>query len=168
MIATTKNMRVILLLLAGVLASGPPAEAAGVKNDWSQVRKVQPGMRIWVRLYKNEAPKGQPQVVRGRFASASADGVTLMLSDGNSATFEKRAVRRVSVRRPASQRWPAGVAAGSMAAVNLALIRGADSEDASATLGILTLVTTVPVWAAVHFGMARKPIYDVPAESGNN
>ena len=157
-----------LALLQALLLAVPPPAAAKIRSDWSSVQAVEAGRRTVVRLYKSKAPKGQPQVVRGRFASASADSITLMLSDGNSATFEKRAVRRVSVRRPAGRRWPAGVAAGSMAAVNLALIRGVDSEDASATLGILTLVTTVPVWAAVHFGMARKPIYDVPAESGNN
>ncbi len=155
--------RLAVLLLAAVL----PA-TAGIKSDWSRVREVEPGTKVWVRLYKNEVPRGTARVVPGRFASAGAASVAIVLSDGNSVTFEKRVVRRVSVRRPARQRWPAGVAAGGMAAINIALIRGVDSEDAAATLGILSLLTTVPVWAAVHFGMTRKPIYDVPAEQRND
>ncbi len=172
MILATKNMRPIPLLLAGMLALGPVAEAAAVKNDWSKVRNVQPGMRTWVRRYQSEVPKGQPKVVHGRFASAGPDTITLMLSDGDSVTFEKRAVHRVSVRRPASQRWPAWAAAGGMLALNHTVIasqfEGSDHEEVSTFIGILDLLTIAPVWAAFYFGMTRKPIYDVPKKQRNN
>ena len=98
MILETKNMRAIPLLLVGLLAFVPAAEAAEVRADWSKVRETQPGRQTWVRRYKNEVPKGQPRGVRGRFASADADNITLILSDGQSVTFEKHAVGRVSVR----------------------------------------------------------------------
>ncbi len=164
MTLAARNMRALPLLLAAGMLCQTAAAGARIKSDWSRVREVEPGTKVWVRLYKNETPKGRPRVVLGRFASAGADSVAIVLSDGKTAAFEKRAVRRVSVRRPARQRWPAGVAAGGMAAIDLALIRGVDAEDAAATLGILSLLTIAPVWAAVHFGMTGKPIYDAPEE----
>ena len=170
MILETKNMRAIPLLLVGLLAFGPAAEAAAVKNDWSKVRKTQQGRQTWVRRYKSEVPKGQPRVVPGRFASAGADSITLILSDGGSVTFEKRAVRRVSVRRPVRQRWPVYVAAATMMALNHTIIgtRVAGTEQEAFVPWMLDLLTTVPILAVGHFGLTRKIIYEVPAQHRND
>ena len=170
MILETKNMRAIPLLLVGLLAFGPAAEAAAVKNDWSKVRKTQQGRQTWVRRYKSEVPKGQPRVVPGRFASAGADSITLILSDGGSVTFEKRAVRRVSVRRPVRQRWPVYVAAATMMALNHTVIvpHVGGTEQEPIVFGLLNLLTTAPVLLVGHFGLGRKIICEAPAKHRTN
>ena len=170
MILETKNMRAIPLLLVGLLAFVPAAESAEVRADWSKVRETQPGRQTWVRRYKNEVPKGQPRGVRGRFSSADADNITLILSDGQSVTFEKHAVGRVSVRRSVRQRWPAYVAAAAMMALNHAVIvpHVGGTEQEPIVFGVLNLLTTAPVLLVGHFGLGRKIIYEAPAKHRTN
>ena len=170
MILETKNMRAIPLLLIGFFAFVSAAEAAAVKNDWSKVRKTQPGRQTWVRRYKNEVLKGQPRGVCGRFASADADNIALILSDDQSATFEKRDVRRVSVRRPVRQRRPAYVAAAAMMTLNHAVIgtRVAGTEQEPFVFGVLNLLTTVPILTVGHFGLTGKIICQAPAKHRND
>ena len=116
--------------------------------------------QTWVRRYKNEVPKGQPRGVRARFASADADNITLILSDGQSVTFEKHAVGRVSVRRSVRQRRPAYVAAPQcrQCRLNHAVIvpRVGGTEQEPFVFGVLNLLTTAPVLLVGHFGWVEK------------
>ena len=171
MILETKNMRAIPLLLVGLLAFVPAAEAAEVRADWSKVRETQPGRQTWVRRLQERSPQGAaPGGVRGRFASAGADNITLILSDGQSVTFEKHTVGRVSVRRSVRQRWPAYVAAAAMMALNHAVIvpHVGGTEQEPIVFGLLNLLTTAPVLLVGHFGLGRKIIYEAPAQHRND
>ena len=94
-----------LLLLAGLPAM------AKVRSDWSAVQAVQPGRRTAVVLYDDEAPRGARKI-SGRFASATAENVTLLLLAGQARTLERRAVRKVLTHRPFKKRWPGWAALG--------------------------------------------------------
>ena len=92
-----------MLLL--VLASAPAVEAGlGMKSDWSKVQAVARGTRTTVVLYKDQAPRGKRKT-RGHFQSATVESIRLLLPDGQTSTFQKRAVRKVLVPRPLKKRY---------------------------------------------------------------
>ncbi len=56
-----------------------------------------------VRLYQDAAPRGNEKI-KGRFESATADSITLVLKDGQTRTVQKQAVRKVLTYRPFGKR----------------------------------------------------------------
>ncbi len=97
-------------MAALLLLTGLPAMAR-VRSDWSAVQAVQPGKRMVVVLYDNEAPRGARKIA-GRFASATAEDVTVLLPAGKSRTLERRAARKVLTNRPFKKRCPGWAALG--------------------------------------------------------
>ena len=94
------------LVLLLVLASAPAVEAGlGMKSDWSKVQAVARGTRTTVVLYKDQAPRGKRKT-RGHFQSATVEAIRLLLPDGQTSTFQKRAVRKVLVPRPLKKPVP--------------------------------------------------------------
>ena len=111
--ATTSNRKqsrmakvVGIALVVALLCSSqvPTVDAAGkFKRDWSRVQTVTPGTRTTVLLV-DLAPRGKRKI-EGRFHSATAESVTIMLPSGQPRTVEKRDVRRVLVCRPVGKRY---------------------------------------------------------------
>ena len=97
-------------MAAMLLLAGAPAMAK-VRSDWSAVRAVQPGRRMVVVLYNDEAPRGERKI-KGVFASATAGDVTVLLSDGQTRTLQRRAVRKVRSSRPITKRRSGWISAG--------------------------------------------------------
>ncbi len=146
--------RLAVLLLAAVL----PA-TAGVKSDWSRVRAVEAGRLTTVLLYADEAPAGAGKL-QGRFESAAAESITLALPDGLTRTIEKRAVRKVLVRRPLAKRWPGWAALGISAGLWQTLV--ILMQDMKPGAVALTGSFIIPPTVVAFFGSQMKGIYNVP------
>ena len=99
-------LRGCLACLILSLAMPPPMEAASAGN-WDTVRALEPGRRIKVVLRSSEVT-GHNEVARGRFASATASGVTMLTSEGDSTTFPIDSIEQVRIRRPILNRKPPG------------------------------------------------------------
>ena len=125
------------------------------KADWSRVQAVPHNRKTVVRLYQDEAPRGNEKI-KGRFESATADSITLVLKDGQTRTVQKQAVRKVLTFRPFAKRWPGWVALGATLLFLEGLI--APDLDRSSHLGI-TLPITI---AAFYFSPRMKGIYNGP------
>ena len=69
------------------------------KADWSRVQAVSHHRKTKVRLYEDAAPR-ENRRIKGRFGSATADSITLVLKDGQTRTVQKQAVRKVLIPRP--------------------------------------------------------------------
>ena len=81
------------------------------KADWSRVQAVPHHRKTVVRLYEDAAPR-ENRRIKGRFHSATADSITLVLENGQTRTVDKQAVRKVLIPRPFKKRWPGWVALG--------------------------------------------------------
>ena len=151
-----------LALLQALLLAVPPPAAAKIRSDWSRVQAVEAGQRTWVQLYKDEAPE-EDLMVKGRFESATAESITLMLRAGQTRTFKRQAVRKVLVGRPFAKRWP-GWASMAIAAVSLESARKyADiGLDFSFKNRLGDLVLVLPIGLAFFYGSRLKGIYNVP------
>ena len=66
------------------------------KADWSRVQAVSHHRKTKVRLYEDAAPR-ENRRIKGRFGSATADSITLVLKDGQTRTVQKQAVRKVLI-----------------------------------------------------------------------
>ena len=149
-----------LLLLAGLPAT------AKVRSDWSAVQAVQSGKRVAVVLYDDEAPRGARKI-SGRFASATAGDLTVLLPDGQSRTLERRAVRRVRAVRPIKRRragWiVAGIVGGSWQAFMnwYSQMNTGDELSAGFMAGLHGLVTLPTLFAALRT-TAMGEIYNIP------
>ena len=146
-----------------LLSVSTAALADPLKTDWSLVETVQPGERVMVRLYEDGASR-EGRAIKGHFASATAEDITLVPSDGNSRTIAKKAVRRVAVQRPAKKRVVAAlIGAGIVAAISLGVAAGLRvSEDrGNFFLSSTTLFGTI-VGLAAGFGEPRVVIYNLP------
>ena len=144
-----------LLLLIGLQVC-----AAKHMPDWSRVQAVPSGRPTTVRLYKDEAPRGSRKI-KGLFDSATAETITLLLRDGQSRTLEKRAVRKVLIRRPFAKRWPGWVALGvPFAIVGIVSNARGIAPDHTATLYLALTLPAVPFFLLSGMG----GIYEVPAE----
>ena len=146
-----------LMVLAGPLA------IAKVKSDWPGVQAVPPGRLMTVRLYDDEAPLGERKIA-GRFASATAESVTILLPTGKSRTVERVAVRKVLVRRPFRKRWPGWVALVTSATA-LELFCAIGVGDCN--LGVLNRLQmhgtlTAPITGGFFVGSRNARIYNVP------
>ena len=153
------------LVLLLVLASAPAVEAGlGMKSDWSKVQAVARGTRTTVVLYKDQAPRGKRKT-RGHFQSATVEAIRLLLPDGQTSTFQKRAVRKVLVPRPLKKRYQGWITL----AVGFGLLQSLLSKSASvdnvrtSTMVISHATLTVPA-TVIAFLVAPKmgEIYQVP------
>ena len=151
-----------LALLPALLPAVSPLAAAKIRSDWSRVQAVEAGQRTRVQLYEGEAP-AEDLTVKGRFESATAESITLVLPDGQTRTFEKQAVRKVLVSRPFAKRWP-GWASMVIAAVSLESARKyADiGLDFSFKNRLGDLVLVLPIGLAFFYGSRMGGIYNVP------
>ena len=143
-------------LLALLFLAGASGDAA-IKPDWSKVRAIQPGRVAVVLLYEDAAPAGSRKI-KGLFSSATDESVTLAMKNGQSRTAEKRAVRKVLVRRPFAKRYLGWIAAG----VSAAVIELGLSDDLSAEARILHAAVTLPAAALLFYGSRMGGVYNVP------
>ncbi len=126
------------------------------KADWSRVQTVPHNRKTVVRLYQDAASRDNRRI-KCRFHSATADSITLVLEDGQTRTFPKRAVRKVLIPRPFSKRTPGWIATGTTAAILIGLVGPWD-------LG-MGMYLLIPVVGAISFlGSEMGPIYDVPTK----
>ena len=135
-------------------------ESEAKKADWSRVQALPYSAKTAVRLYNDEAPR-ESRRIKGRFDSATADSITLVLKDGQTRTVRKQAVRKVLTYRPFAKRWPGWVAL----AIGILLMEFGMNIDLPPTAlqrlqGHATM--TLPVAAAFFYGSQMKGIYKVP------
>ena len=64
-----------------------------------------------ILLYQGAALR-ENQMIKGRFGSATADSITLMLEDVQRHIFPKQDVRKVLIPRPFSKRKPGWITLG--------------------------------------------------------
>ena len=138
------------LVLVVVLA-GLPSCALQPRTDWSRVQAVPPLEKTEVRLYKDAAPQ-ESRRIKGRFQSATADSITLVLKDGQTRTVKKQDVRRILAYRPYVERWPGWVATGITA-----LIFGLPWDSGNGRFLLIPLVG-----GGFFLGSEMGPIYNVP------
>ncbi len=130
--------------------------ATAKKTDWSRVQAVPHHTKTQVQLYLDAAPP-QSWRIKGRFDSATADSIKLVLKDGQTRTFPKKDVRKVLTYRPFAKRWPGWVATGITAAILIGLVGPLDIKR--------EMYLLIPIIGGVFFlpsGMGR--IYEVPLE----
>ena len=132
------------------------------KADWSRVRAVPHHRKTKVLLYRlfRDAASRKNQKIKGRFHSASADSITLVLENGQTRTVDKQAVRKVLIPRPFKKRWPGWVALGVGAALVEILLARPGSDVVMPRLGHAFF--TLPTAAAFFYGSRMKGIYYVP------
>ena len=151
-----------LALLQALLLAAPPPAAAKIRSDWSRVRAVEAGRPAVVLLYADAAPAGGRKI-KGRFESAAAESITLVLPDGQTSTLEKQAVRKILVQRPFSKRWPGwvsmAIAIASMEVFGKYANPGADFSF-KARRGYLWVVPLIG--GAFFAGSRMGGIYNVP------
>ena len=81
------------------------------KADWSRVQAVPSHRKTVVRLYEDAAPPVRRRI-KGRFVSATADSITLVLKSGQTRTVHKQDVHKVRTWRPLKKRKPGWIALG--------------------------------------------------------
>ena len=135
------------------------------KADWARVQAVARDTKTQVRLYQDAALRENLRV-KGRFASATADSITLVLKDGQTRTISKTSVRKVLIPRPFAQRWQGWVALGITFGVLQTLLSMSASVDNVPVSGMLLSHAglTLPVTTGVFFGSRLGPIYNVPSK----
>ena len=148
-----------LALLQTLLLAVPPPAAAKIRSDWSKVQAVEAGRPTVVLLYAEEAPAGSRKI-KGRFESAAAGNITLVLPDGQTRAFERQAVRKVLVRRPFAQRWPGWAALGISSVLWGTFV--VLMQDMPASAVALTGSFVVPPAVAFFYGSRMGGIYNVP------
>ena len=135
------------------------------KADWSQVQAVPHHRKTKIRLYEDIALQGNRKI-KGRFQSATADSITLVLENGQARTFPKLAVRKVLTRRPIRKRWPGWVAIGvSIASLEIAIALFAESTPPVLLRLGSHAFHTLPTAAAFFYGSRMKGIYKVPPKN---
>ena len=149
-----------LALLQILLLAASPLAAAKIRSDWSKVRAVETGRPAMVLLYADEAP-ASARKIKGRFESATAESITLVLPDGQTRTFEKQTVSKILVRRPFAQRWPGWAAMGITATI-LETLSAMDDPFSAGLRAQAHAVYTIPIGLAFFYGSRLKGIYNVP------
>ena len=155
-----------LVLLLVLVGSSPVAEAGlWVKRDWSRVQIVAPGTRTTVVLYKDQAPRGERKI-KGRFHSATAETITVLLPNGQLRTLRKKAVRKVLVRRPLKKRYQGWITAAVGTAVWASWVANPESDLKASAIPLLAGVL-IGAPTALAFLVAPKmgDIYNVPPRS---
>ena len=125
------------------------------KADWARVQAVPHNTKTQVRLYQDAAPR-RGRRIKGRFRSATANSISLVLEDGQTRSVRKQAVRKVLTYRPFGKRWPGWVALGATL-LYLEGLLGRDLDRRSHF--ILTLPLTS---VAFYFSPRMKAIYNGP------
>lgn len=161
----TKMIRALhVLVLIGFTLTIPP-QCLGKerldRSDWSNVQNIAPGAQVRITLLDRQIPR-ESRRFRGVFAFADESGVSAVLADGSTRTFEKQAVRRVAVRRPLLKRPGAWIATGIAAGVVQATLGRYVAGDwgwggATATFAMLIYL---PVWGVTTLMMSHKVVYD--------
>ncbi len=156
-----------VLAACGMVLALAPEIQAKPGQDWSRVQDVEAPRAVRIVLYDEEAPEGKLRL-RGIFASATADSLTIVLQDGTSRTFPRDEVRRVSVERAFLQRRKAwgltALAVFGALAIDLlrtdhdSLARWWSSGSSMQSVGLIA----VPVWVIATFELSHKPIYAMP------
>ena len=162
---STATGLVLLLVLAG---SSPVAEAGWwVRRDWSKVQRVTPGTRTTVLLYKDQAPQGKRKV-EGRFHSATAEAITLLLPDGQRHTLQKQLVLKVLVYRPLVERYQGWTTAGILTAIVAGAAAKAEKPSEPLHPGVaaagISLFVGVPTIIAFLVAPKMGGIYNVPPD----
>ena len=145
------------------MAIASEAKKVAKKADWSRVQAVPSHRKTVVRLYEDAAPP-QSRRIKGRFVSATADSITLMLKDGQTRTVHKQAVRKVRTWRPFKKRKPGWIALGVAFAITEFLVNIDISESPTTAPerivghAIITVVATLAAFSVSGMG----PIYDLP------
>ena len=141
---------------------------AAKKADWFRVQAVPHNTKAAVRLYQDAVPRGSWKV-KGRFYSATANSITLILKNGQTRTFPKTAVRKVLVPRPLKKRKPGWITL----AVTLSLVQAVPrlmaaaqgvNEDLETGIAWYHLFVVAPATLAAFSVSKMGPIYDVPPE----
>ena len=130
------------------------------KADWSRVQAVSQDTKTKVLLYQDAAPP-ETRRIKGRFVSASADSITLMLENGQTRTFQKSAVRKMWNWRPVKKRKPGWVAL-VIVAVIVEFGMNIDLPPTALQRLLGHGIYTLPVAAAFFYGSQMKGIYNVP------
>ena len=145
-----------------LLVAGLPTAAAKLKSNWSRVQAVTHNTKAEVRLYKDAAPR-ENRRIRGRFDSATATSITLVLEDGQRRTFQKSAVRKVLIRLPFRKRgagWATLVVASVLVGV-LWMVGGTMGAEPGEVPLISASVIGPPTLIA-FLAAKMGSIYDVP------
>ncbi len=126
------------------------------KVGWARVQALANNTKTRIWLYQDTAPP-ESRKIKGRFESATADSITLLLKDGQTRSYPKTAVHKVLTRRPYEKRTLGWVALG------------ATSLFCIVTVGPWDLVSgvylVIPAAAAAGFSVSgTKEIYHVPPE----
>ena len=146
------------------MAIASEAKKVAKKADWSRVQAVPSHRKTVVRLYEDAAPP-ENQRIKGRFVSATADSITLVLKDGQTRIFQKSAVRKVLISRPFKKRWPGWVAMGvSIASLEIAIALFAESSPPVLLRLGSHAFYTLPTAAAFFYGSRMKGIYNVQSK----
>lgn len=161
-----KTIAGVLAACGAVLVLAPESQAKP-GQDWSRVQAVEAARKVRVVIHDDKAPNAKRKL-RGVFASATADGLTIGLRDGTLQTLQRDEVRRVSVKQPFLQRrkaWGLTALAASAAMVVHLLTSGASSLSgwwASGRYGQGMGLVAVPTWIISTFELSYKPIYATP------
>ena len=145
------------------MAIASEAKKVAKKADWTRVQSVRHHRKTVVRLYEDAAPPARRRI-KGRFVSATADSITLVLKDGQTRTIHKHDVRKVRTWRPVKKRKPGWIALGVAFAITEFLINIDISESRTTASerivghAIITLVATLAAFSVSGMG----PIYDLP------
>ena len=150
-----KTASFVIALLACSVAWADP-----VRTEWSAVAQIDPGRKVTVKFYADEPFEGA-LVVKGRFESANASGITLYLENGESRTLPMRAVRKVNVRRPFAKRVPGWCAVALAAGIAeiLLYMTGPTHTIQDRLRG--HAITTLPAMAAFAL-WPMGTVYNVP------
>ncbi len=145
------------------MAIASEAKKVAKKADWSRVQAVPSHRKTVVRLYEDAAPPSSLRI-KGRFVSATADSITLVLKSGQTRTVHKQDVRKVRTWRPVKKRKPGWIALGVAFAMTEFLVNIDISESRTTASerivghAIITLVATLAAFSVSGMGT----IYDLP------
>lgn len=139
------------------------------REAWSSVEGIEPGRRIRIRLYDDQAPRGMRKI-NGHFVSADANLVTIISTDGATETFKSQTVRRVTVRRPLLKRPTVWIVTGIVAGVTQATVVRYLSDDWTwhrATI-FAAMFIYFPIWATSTAFMSHQVIYDASSSGSQH
>ena len=146
--------------LAIALLACSAAWADPIRIEWSAVEQIVAGRKVTVKFYDDEPFEGA-LMVKGRFESANASGITLYLENGESQTLPRRAVRKVNVRLPFAKRVPGWCAVGLAAGIaEILLYMTGPTQSIQNRLGGHA-ITTLPAMAAFLL-WPMGTVYNVP------
>ena len=146
--ARTVSLIVVLLMVPGSLAA-----------SWEAVRALTLDTRVLVRVPDRLAPRGE-RLVRGRFASADADSVTVRTEDSSLRSIPRNRVLLVKVRVPPRRRTVAWIATGAALSAfivvaathwnHMASKKGAVGFSAAVTVPAIPIAFRLSRWKTLY------------------